>query len=351
MTVRPRWSVKSLLGPVLAIAAVSGGLLTPAVATASASTAASAKAPPAVRSCDILARYHTPCMAAYSTTRALYGKYKGPLYRIKRTSDNKARTIYPVKAGGTAYTKPQSTFCRRTTCHITVIFDQSGHRRNLTPAGASASAVAPNPDVPARAGAAPVKVNGRQVYGVYVTRGSGRNIPGVGYRDNVAHIATGNSPEGIYEVVAGNHTDNQCCFDFGNAETTSTDQGSGHMEALYYGSFPAGHGPGPWVKADTENGLPSSGPAAKSRFTIAMLTDDGKNFQVLHGNATAGGLTAERQFSSPQYKQGAIVLGTGGDNSDWGAGTFYEGAVTRGAPSKAALKALQANIVAARYRA
>jgi hypothetical protein len=45
-----------------------------------------------------------------------------------------------------------------------------------------------------------------------------------------------------------------------------------------------------------------------------------------------------------------IPLGTGGDNSIQGAGTWYEGVMTSGYPSGAAENAVQADIVAAGYR-
>jgi hypothetical protein len=48
-------------------------------------------------------------------------------------------------------------------------------------------------------------------------------------------------------------------------------------------------------------------------------------------------------------KQGAILLGIGGDNSVSGAGTFFEGVLTAGYPSDATEAAVQANIVAAGY--
>ena len=48
-------------------------------------------------------------------------------------------------------------------------------------------------------------------------------------------------------------------------------------------------------------------------------------------------------------KQGAIILGIGGDNSDGAVGTFYEGAMTRGYSTDAADAAVQANIIAAGY--
>jgi hypothetical protein len=48
-------------------------------------------------------------------------------------------------------------------------------------------------------------------------------------------------------------------------------------------------------------------------------------------------------------KQGAIVLETGGDNSDHGAGYFYEGVMTTGATTSTIMNLVQANIVAAGY--
>ena len=44
-----------------------------------------------------------------------------------------------------------------------------------------------------------------------------------------------------------------------------------------------------------------------------------------------------------------IILGIGGDNSDKGVGTFFEGAITRGYASEATDAAVQANIVAAGF--
>jgi hypothetical protein len=52
---------------------------------------------------------------------------------------------------------------------------------------------------------------------------------------------------------------------------------------------------------------------------------------------------------SPQKKEGAIILATGGDGSNTGTGIWFEGAMTMGAPSDATDDAVQANIVAAGY--
>ena len=45
--------------------------------------------------CDIYARANTPCVAAHSLTRALYGNYNGNLYQVRR-ADGETKDI-PVE--------------------------------------------------------------------------------------------------------------------------------------------------------------------------------------------------------------------------------------------------------------
>ena len=120
----------------------------------------------------------TPCVAAHSTTRALYATYNGPLYQVRRASDNATTNISPLSAGGIANAAAQDSFCAGTTCVITEIYDQSGHGNNLTqaPGGGAAG----GPDNLANATAAPVTVGGHKAYGVFVA-------PGTGYRDRQHH--------------------------------------------------------------------------------------------------------------------------------------------------------------------
>src|ERR1700741_4348372 len=73
--------------------------------------------------CDIYASGGTPCVAAHSTTRALYAAYDGPLYQVRRASDNTTRDIGVLSAGGYANAAAQDSFCANTTCLITVIYD------------------------------------------------------------------------------------------------------------------------------------------------------------------------------------------------------------------------------------
>ena len=43
--------------------------------------------------CDIYAAGGAPCVAAHSSTRALYAKYNGPLYQVMRQSDGRTLDI------------------------------------------------------------------------------------------------------------------------------------------------------------------------------------------------------------------------------------------------------------------
>ncbi|HJP74257.1 MAG TPA: arabinofuranosidase catalytic domain-containing protein [Pseudonocardiaceae bacterium] len=308
--------------------------------------------------CDLYAAGGTPCVAAHSTTRALYAAYNGPLYQVRRSSDNATTNIGVLTAGGYANAAAQDSFCAGTGCVITVIYDQSGRGNNLTPA--PAGGYVHTPDNPANATAAPTILNGNKAYGVFVT-------PGTGYRDDTTSgVATGDNPEGEYDVVDGTHYDNGCCFDYGNAETTNNDDGNGTMEAIYFGNAPywdTGAGSGPWIMADLENGLFSGSnvnsqnpgdPTISHRYTTAMIEGGANQWAILGGNAQSGNLSTfysgpRPPGYNPMHKEGAILLGIGGDNSNGSAGTFYEGVMTSGYPSVATENAVQANIVAAGY--
>src|SRR5690242_17592639 len=77
-----------------------GGVL----AGAGASPALAASGP-----CDIFAAGGTPCVAAHSTTRALFASYNGPLYQVRRASDNATLNIGPLSPGGVANAAAQDS--------------------------------------------------------------------------------------------------------------------------------------------------------------------------------------------------------------------------------------------------
>ena len=94
-----------------------GAAATLAAGAMVASTAAPARA--ATGPCDIYGNAGTPCVAAHSTTRALYGSYSGPLYQVRRASDGATTNISPLSAGGVANAAAQDSFCAGTSCVIT----------------------------------------------------------------------------------------------------------------------------------------------------------------------------------------------------------------------------------------
>merc|ERR1712048_853397 len=168
--------------------------------------------------------------------------------------------------------------------------------------------------------------------------------------------------------------------DYGNSETNDRDDGCGTMEAIYFGNA-HWHGntgagtTGPWVGADLEQGMYYGGGEATKindqskplphEFVTLYLRGRTDGFMLKGGDATIGTLTTmydgPRPIASiagtcgrdgtyqPMHKQGAIILGTGGDNSNSAQGKFYEGIMVTGTTTDATDEAVQANIVAVGY--
>jgi hypothetical protein len=154
------------------------------------------------------------------------------------------------------------------------------------------------------------------------------------------------------------------------------------MEAIYFGNARwqgnAGAGNGPWVGADLEAGMYYGGGAVTKvnnastplSFEFVSLSLRGRTdgFVLKGGDATAGTLKTmydgERPLCSiagtcqrhgnhtyqPMNKKGAIILGTGGDQSNGAMGKFYEGIMVTGITTDATDDAVQANIVAVGYK-
>jgi len=326
--------------------------------------------------CDLYGAAGNPCVAAHSTTRSLYAAYNGPLYQIKRESDGKTLDIgllQPVASpvpdsGGYADAAAQDAFCAGTICVINLIYDQSGKGNHLYQAapGTFKGPAKGGFNTQPIADMAPMTIGGHKAYGVFI-------MPGMGFRNNNATgIAIGDEAEGIYSVMDGTHYDSGCCFDYGNASTNGRAVGPGTMETSYFGIstvWGSGSGPGPWIMADMESGLFSGHNARQNvadptidswRFVTAVVDGGGGDrWDLRGGNAQLGGLTtlysgarpgspANNKYY-PMHKQGAILLGTGGDNGNGSSGTFYEGVMTSGYPTEKTTDAVQANIVAAKY--
>jgi hypothetical protein len=164
-------------------------MLLPATALALAAAAA-AEGP-----CDILDATGNPCVAAHSTTRALYAKYAGALYNVTRASDGTSKSIGLLAPGGFADKKSHDTFCAKMDCVISNVFDQSpqknhlGQRHKLI--NASRHSVTVGKDK-------------TPVYGMWFD-------PGFGYHvDKTTGVATGNDPESIYAVMSGKNFNGGC---------------------------------------------------------------------------------------------------------------------------------------------
>ncbi len=214
---------------------------------------------------------------------------------------------------------------------------------------------------------APITIMGHKAYGVFIE-------PGMGLRWNDAKgTAVDDQAEGQYWVINGHHYNSGCCFDYGNAETDSRDDGNGTMETTYYGNATAwyrGQRPRP-VDHDRPGEQPGglrqrvpNGskfcpdlPIITWRFVTATADGEPHHWRSMGGDAQKGDLKIMfdgprvNHTYDPMRKQGAILLGNGGDNSNGSQGTFYEGAMTAPDtfPTQETNQKVQANVVAARY--
>jgi len=351
------------------------------------------------RPCDIYAAANTPCVAAISTIRVLLSTYKGPLYQLRKGGTNNVfQGKQPIgtvggttggttqdigtTADGFADVAAHEAFCGSDTCTFSKLYDQSGKGNDLTQAPAGQYEQGPDYEVPATHS---LMVGGHKVYSAWFPNPpmlpSGSAPSGYGYRNNkTTGMPTKTASQGVYMLADGTHVGNGCCFDFGNAETNNGSGPTGAMAAINLGTSYWGQGAGssPWFEGDFEAGVwaggsscgtPGSGqltcsgrkanpqnPSMKTvPFAFGILktgtTNNMPTWTLKVGDATTATLTTAYDGEAPGnwQLQGALLLGTGGDNSNSSYGTFFEGAVTAGQPTDAADDAVHANIIAAGY--
>jgi hypothetical protein len=324
--------------------------------------------------CKVLGDAGHECVSAHSTVRVIVPDYTGPLYQV----DTGTAQLDINSVDGYADAAAHDEFCGKSGCTISIVYDQSGYGNHLTraPRGSAKS----TPGNPVQASALPVKINGRSVYGMLFKPGQGyraacNDCP---YPENFpSGVPVGDEPETMYMVSSQHDLINGCCFDYGNAEVTANNDGNGTMEAVYLGQgviWGSGTGPGPWVMADLENGLYpgwenggfnniSTNTSLQYDFVNAVVVGDtadkngGKGrFALYGGDATEStikemydGIRPEKPGYVPMQKQGSVILGIGGDNSDGDGGRFYEGVIALGAAPAEVINALHAAIAEARY--
>ncbi|HVZ87007.1 MAG TPA: arabinofuranosidase catalytic domain-containing protein [Polyangia bacterium] len=324
--------------------------------------------------CDIYAAgaTPTPCVAAYSTTRLLSSKYSGPLYQVRMGGSNLGtggtlKDIGLIAGGVFADGPAQDAFCGTSACTISKLYDQSGKGNDLTVEGAGCYVT--TPDNEANAKGHSLTASGHKVYALYsVSVSNGEHD---GYRNDTATgLPLGTAAQGVYEVVDGTRSNTGCCWDFGSARRDNCYyDGTGTMDTIFFGKsfWMTGAGNGPWFMADFEGGVWTGGsaktaagqnttdPSVTWDYAFGVVKTNTVNntpqWAMRVGDGQSGGLTTAYDGQAPATwnLQGAVVLGTGGDNSNGSFGTFFEGAITAGRPSDATDLAVQQNVQAAGY--
>lgn len=155
--------------------------------------------------CDVLGAAGTPCVGAFSLVRALSAAYDGPLYVVRRASDNTTAAVRTASPGGFAAAAAQDAFCAGTACTVWRLVDQSAYNNDLTvaPPGGAARHV----DNGVNASALPVRLpDGSRAYGARFVAGANE-----GYRVDITNgVAVGNEAETIYMVTSGQFNNDAC---------------------------------------------------------------------------------------------------------------------------------------------
>ncbi|MEY4547988.1 MAG: hypothetical protein RL685_4183 [Pseudomonadota bacterium] len=328
--------------------------------------------------CDIFAASNTPCVAAYSTVRALSSSYDGPLYQVRKGAPNPLQNTgtggqtqdIGLLPSGFADAAAQVAFCGIETCTVSAVYDQSGRGNTVTVAKRGridGGQFGDDDDFESRADAGALTVGGNEVFSLYMEARHG-------YRQTVAGagVPRGQEPQGIYMLADGTRVGTACCWDFGNVTTDPTQYHV--MNTLFFGQafWGRGAGNGPWFMADFEAGVWAGGsnpgdpgwgalnepapinannPSLRVRFALGFLKTATNYALRMADVQTATDLTTAYEGPLPKAmdNQGAIVIGVGGDNSNNSFGTFFEGAVVAGYPSNDAELAVLQNVQAAGY--
>ena len=330
--------------------------------------------------CDIYNAGGTPCVAAYSTVRLLSSRYTGPLYQVRIGGSyfgtgGTLRDIGPVAGGVFADGPSQDTACGTSACTVSKLYDQSGRGNDLTVEGPGG--FIKTGDTEANAKGRSLTISGHKVYALYMVSnssfGSSTGPEHDGYRNNTATGLPAGRPPSVgqseYMIVDGKRANAGCCWDFGSASRDGINAGDGSMDTVSFGNkfvWGTGAGTGPWFMGDFENGVWTGGsgpstannpndPTVTADYAFGLVKTDTVNntpqWAMRVGDAQSGGLTTAYDGRAPAAwnLQGAVLLGTGGDNSNTSYGTFFEGAITSGRPSDATDLAILQNAQAAGY--
>lgn len=285
----------------------------------------------------------------------------------------------PQTADGFADSAVQDEVCAGTLCTVSLLYDQSGRGNDLPVAKKGQDAGGPTgaeDDWESIADEEKINVGGHDVYTLFmeVHQGYRQTIKGAG-------VPRGKEAQGIYMLADGTRRATACCWDFGNV--TENPMVFHEMNTLMFGNgwWGNGAGTGPWFMNDFEAGVWAGGtnpgdpgwgalsgehppnpnnPSLPVKYAIGYTKTDGnankwalRMADITTANeltlAYEGGLPIDNGKTKGMDNQGAIVLGVGGDNSNYSWGTFYEGAVVAGYPSPETELAVMQNVKAAGY--
>jgi hypothetical protein len=336
--------------------------------------------------CDVFAAGNTPCVAAYSTVRALSSTYQGPLYQVRRGAPNPFQNTgtggqlqdIGVLANGFADAAAQIAFCGNQSCTVSRLYDQSGRGNDITVAKRGTTAggqFGDDDDFESNAAGGRLTVGGNDAFSLFMETRQG-------YRQTVAGngMPRGQAAQGVYMLADGTRAGTVCCWDFGNVTVDPTQYH--RMNTLNLGTtfWGRGAGNGPWYGADFEGGIWMGGsdpgdpgwgalsqpapantanPSLRVRFALGLLKTNDTDYSLRMADvATATNLINAYSGPLPLFpggtlrrmdNQGAVVLGVGGDNSNNSFGTFFEGAIVAGYPSNDVELNIMRNIQAAGY--
>jgi len=305
---------------------------------------------------DILALANKPAVVAYSLNRALSHSYTGKLFQAVRASDSTTLDIGMIN--GIVDHAAYDTFCTSTTCFMSKLYDQGPSHLDFianTGFGATGSSALVRRIV---------LTNGKIVFNAEKELNGtldGPQRPAVGYSTGTRNgdpnnggmpgtpVTGASVPVTEYWTINGTFSVNNCCFDFGEGESTYSDNGNGHMFALGLGG-----NPNPLQSIDIENGglfLSGTGYAGATIENGIAKTDGATVWTGKTGHAQTGALitwnnnVALPGDHTPLLLEGGIAMMQGGDGSNASPGAFYEGYIVASQTADAIDNAIQASSV------
>ena len=328
--------------------------------------------------CDIYRDAGQPCVAAYSTVRRVLSTYVGPLYQIRTGSSDQntgsGGETHDIgqTADGFADADAVDAACAGTICTVSLLYDQSGRGSHLPVAKAGVMFVGPMgalDDFESSATTEPLTVGGHKVYPLYMETRQGYRLARLG--DGLPRRM---DPQGIYMLADGTRAGPGCCWEFGNGPPDAIHFDTASALDFGSGSAAAGSGDGPWFRAAisgdlwagdsrASGGAPPNpnNPSLKVKFALGLLktrlSASATNATMtewalrMADVTTAGAVTTAYQGVPPTLilHAGSVILGIDGNNSNYGRGTFYEGAIVAGFPADDTELAVLRNIQAVGY--